>query len=234
MIRKIYWKIRYLMGLKNDSDYYSQGGEDAIVINSFSHLVPLYPGTFVDVGAYHPFKHSNTYVLYRYGWRGMNIDPRPGSKALFDKYRSKDINVEAGIADKDGSMTYYMLGNNSTMNTFSKENLERLNILDQVTSTVEVPVYTLNTLLAKHPSIKQVDYLNIDAEGMELEVLNGIDFSKTLPRIISIEQNDIMSLEDVLKTDVCHYLAGKGYIAYAKNVLLKNVSTVMYVHSSYL
>jgi hypothetical protein len=86
-MRKIKNLVRRLIGLNNETDYYSQAGEDAILSNIFNYVLPTDRGFYVDVGAYHPFKHSNTYLLYRAGWRGINIDPRPGSKALFDKHR---------------------------------------------------------------------------------------------------------------------------------------------------
>jgi len=231
MFKKIKKIIRSLIGLRNDTDYYSQGGEDAIVFNTFTYLIPVKNGFYIDIGAYHPFKHSNTYLLYKAGWKGINIDPRPGSKALFNHYRRRDINIEAGIAANDGKMIYYMLDDISTMNTFSKDNLERNDLLNKVTKTVDVSVFTLNSLLQQYPHVKTVDYLNIDAEGFEMEVLSGLDFSLFAPRLISIEQNDILNFEDVLSSVVAKYLISKGYSPYAKNILLSNVSTVFYIHN---
>lgn len=228
MIRKIKRKIRHLLGIKNDTDYYSQAGEDAIVSKSFSYLLPVKKGFYIDIGAYHPYKHSNTYILYKDGWSGMNIDPRPGSKKMFEKYRGRDINIEAGIASKDGNMTYYMLGETSTMNTFSKENLIRLGLLEKVKKVVDVPVYALDTLLKQHKEIQYIDYLNIDAEGFEMEILMGLDFSNISPTIISLEQNHVFGLKDVLDSQVSIYMADKGYIPYAKNIILADVSTVFY------
>lgn len=123
MLRKIKTQFRSFLGTKNDTDYYSQGGEDAIISKTFLYVLPVQKGFYLDIGAYHPFKHSNTYLLYKAGWRGMNIDPRPGAKKIFDKHRKGDLNIEAGIAAIDGKMTYYMLGGD-IMNTFSKKTLK--------------------------------------------------------------------------------------------------------------
>jgi FkbM family methyltransferase len=229
MIKSIKKNIRSILGIKNDTDYYSQGGEDAIVSKTFSYLLPTEQGFYVDIGAYHPFKHSNTYILYKAGWHGMNIDPRPGFKALFDRYRNRDINIEAGIAAENGALTYYILEEGSTMNSFSRENLERLGVLEQVKKTVEVPVLTLRSLAEKYPEAARVDYLNIDAEGFEMEILAGLDGKTFRPRVISIEQNDILTFAEVLDSAACRFLAEKGYRPYAKNVLLSNVSTVFYI-----
>lgn len=229
MIATIKRTIRHLLGIKNDTDYYGQAGEDAIISKTFSFVVPVKNGRYVDVGSFHPYRHSNTYILYKSGWTGINIDPRPGSKALFDRHRPKDINIEAGIAAENSTMTYYMISENSTMNTFSRKNLEDLGMYDQVKQTIDIPVFSLHSLLEKYPEINTIDYLNIDAEGFEMEILHGMDFNKYAPKVISIEQNGFLTLKEVEETDAAVFLEGKGYVAYAKNVLLKNVATVFYL-----
>jgi FkbM family methyltransferase len=229
IIRALKRKIRFLLGIKNTTNFYSQAGEDAIAINSFYYLVPKKNGFYIDIGAYHPFKHSNTYILYKDGWSGINIDPRPGSKILFDKYRKRDINIEAGISDKNDLMQYYIIEEDSTMNSFSKENLERLNMFKNVKRTLEIPVYTLESILAKYPHVSEIDYLNIDAEGFEMQILLGIDFDRTPISIISIEQNKVLTLIDVLNSEANKFLEIKGYVPYAKNLILDTVSTIFYV-----
>jgi FkbM family methyltransferase len=232
MLRTIKNKLRFLLGVKSETDYYSQGGEDAIVSKTFNFFIPVNKGFYLDIGAFHPYKHSNTYILYKAGWNGINIDPRPGSKQIFDRHRNRDINIEAGIGSRDGQMTYYFLGEDSTMNSFSKSNLERLGIFDQVKKTIDIPVFTVNTLLNRHPELKKLDYLNIDAEGFELEILSGIDFKLITPKVISIEQNDILTFNDVLDSEVCKFLTAKGYQPFAKNILLPDVSTVFYYNQN--
>lgn len=227
MRKKIKNTLRLLLNFKNDTDYYSQGGEDAIASNIFSTILQIKNGIYVDVGAYHPFKHSNTYLLYKAGWRGMNIDPRPGCKKLFDKHRSRDINIEAGIAGTNGMMKYYIVEEGSTMNTFSLENLTRLGMVDIIKKTLEIPVYTLASLLSKHSEIGHIDYLNIDAEGFEMEIMG--EMGKIQPKVISIEQNNILTLTDVVSSAACEYLSSKGYVPVAKNIILKDVSTVFYI-----
>jgi len=234
MIRKLKQGVRKVIGLKNDTDYYSQAGEDAILLKTFMYLLPIQKGVYVDIGAFHPYTHSNTYLLYRWGWRGINIDPRPGSKMLFDRYRPDDINIEAGIGGTDSSMTYYMLEDLPVMNTFSRENLVKLDVLDKVTRTLEVPVLTYRSLLKQNPSIHAIDYLNIDAEGFEMEILNGLKGETILPKVITIEQNDVLTLKEVEESDPAKFLSSLGYTAYAKNILLKNVCTVFYIRNEYL
>lgn len=226
--------VRSSIGLRNDTDFYSQCGEDAVVMSIFSNVVEPRSKFYIDIGAYHPFKHSNTYLLSKAGWRGINIDPRPGSKALFDKYRPNDSNIEAGIAAEEGSMSYYVIGEESTMNTFSRENLERLGILDRVIRTIDVPVLTLESVLLKHPDVTKVDYLNVDAEGFELEIIQGLAFWPIKPILVSIEQNGTFTLADVLRSDTCSIMESSGYSPVGKNVILPNVATVFYLRSELL
>jgi FkbM family methyltransferase len=221
--------VRRLFGIRAETDFFSQGGEDAIIWNTFLYVMPRENGTFLDIGSYHPFKYSNTYLLYKAGWRGCNVDPRPGSKELFDRYRGEDINIEAGVARTDGRMLYYMLDAFPTLNTFSKENLERLAMLNYVSRTVEIPVFSLRSVIENNPRLHRLNYLNVDAEGFELEILEGLSELDSKPEVISIEQNTILSLADVLKSDVCAFLEREGYVPFAKNVVIKDVSTVFYI-----
>lgn len=229
MYRQAARLARRFLGIRSETDFYSQGGEDAIISNTFLYVVGIDRGFFLDIGAYHPYKHSNTYLLYKSGWRGMNVDPRPGSKALFDRFRRDDINIEAGVADHDGSMTYYVIDNDSTMNTFSRENLERLGMIDKVERTVKVPVYSVSTLLSQYPQVRRIDYLNVDAEGFELEILSGFDKVDLWPTVISIEQNGVFSLDQVMVSVTHDFLKKRGYEVFAKNVLLKDVATIFYI-----
>lgn len=234
MKRKIKRLIRSFIGLKNDTDYYSQGGEDAIVSKIFNFMIPVKQGFYLDIGAYHPYRHSNTYLLHKAGWRGINVDPRPGSKVLFDSIRKNDINIEAGIGSAEGKMTYYIMKEHPTMNTFSRENLERMNMLGEVKETIDVPVFTVHSLLQQYPEVKTIDYMNIDAEGFEMEILQGIDFNSIVPKVISIEQNNVCSLQDVLASAVNKFLEGKGFSPIAKNIILKDVATVFYAQNELL
>ena len=65
-------------------------------------------GFYVDVGAHHPKRFSNTYTFYKKGWRGVNIDAMPGSMEKFKKIRPRDINLEFAISNKNGTLVYHM------------------------------------------------------------------------------------------------------------------------------
>ena len=96
---------------------YSQNGED-LILNRF--LNNKKEGFFVDIGAHHPIRFSNTYLFYKKGWSGINIDAMPGSMILFNKLRPKDINIEKGVSLENENIMFYQF-NESALNTFSKK-----------------------------------------------------------------------------------------------------------------
>ena len=96
--------------------YYSQEGEDILLSRIFGEQAE---GFYVDVGAHHPRRFSNTYLFYKRGWRGINIDALPGSMKVFQKFRPRDINLELAVSEREQVLTYYMF-NEPALNGFSK------------------------------------------------------------------------------------------------------------------
>src|SRR5215212_4407155 len=130
-----------LLGYHSYAPSFSSAGEDMIL----RHLIgsDKMDGFYVDVGAFDPVRGSNTHFFYLNGWRGINVEARPGSKALFDRVRPRDTNVEVGVSDERGELTYYFVGEDSTMNSFSREFLEHIDMLREVKREIAVPVVPL-------------------------------------------------------------------------------------------
>ncbi len=215
--------------------HYSQCGEDITAATVIHHFLKVNKGFFVDVGSFHPHKSSNTFLLYKKGWRGINIDPRPGSKKLFDKERPHDINLEIGIGAKNETLKYYFLNDKSTYNSFSVDCLQKNEVFDQVTKVFDCEVLPLSEVLEKYmPPDKEIDYLNVDTEGFELEVLKSFDILKWQPKIIALEQNYICTLQDVMNSESCKFLEKYNYQPVAKNIIKQDVSTITYIHSRFI
>lgn len=164
---------------------YSQEGEDFILARYFHEKSD---GFFVDVGAHHPFRFSNTYLLYRRGWRGVNIDATPGSMRKFDRYRSRDINVEVAIGRQPGSATYYMF-NEPALNTFDAELVAARRhppwkVIREVTLAVVPLADVLGRVLAAGQAI---DLMSVDVEGRDLEVLQSNDWARFRPKLVLAE-----------------------------------------------
>jgi FkbM family methyltransferase len=190
---------------------YAQAGEDIIVGFIFRDNKPRF---YVDVGAHHPLRGSNTHLLYKHGWNGINIEPNPGLQILFKIFRKRDINVCAGVAGKNGEEDFYMFSEPG-VNTFSKEEAERRIAKGNIPflKKIKIPVYTLKTIFEKY-SVKHIDLLNVDAEGMDLEVLESNDWSRYVPTVVIVEDNNFNASEPS-KSAVYNYLAQKGYKLFA-------------------
>ena len=96
---------------------YSQEGEDMILNKIFEFKKN---GFYIDIGAHHPKRFSNTYFFYKKGWMGINVDAKPGSMYLFNKIRPRDINLEIGLNNEKSVLKYYSF-NEPALNTFDKE-----------------------------------------------------------------------------------------------------------------
>jgi FkbM family methyltransferase len=190
---------------------YGQDGEDLILNRLLSGQAQ---GFYVDVGAHHPVRFSNTYLFYRRGWRGINIDAMPGSMKKFDKVRPRDINIECGVAGSAGKLMYHRF-NEQALNTFDEaahKNQQPYQLID----SVEVGVERLDTLLAKHLSAGQViDFLSVDVEGKDEEVLRSNDWNRYRPRFILAEtlRTNMLGLGEC---PVVQFLRDVGYTPVGK------------------
>lgn len=166
--------------------YYSHCGED-VVIDAYFRGTPI--GFYVDVGAHHPRRYSNTALLYERGWRGINIDADQQAMDLFKARRPDDINICSGVAEHEGTLELHRFSD-PAVNTFSSENAARLRKkawLDEV-AVEHVPVQPLASILAAHlPPGTAIDFLNVDVEDLDLEVLRSHDWATYRPRLVAVE-----------------------------------------------
>ncbi len=165
---------------------YSQEGEDLILRKVFGRRNN---GFYIDIGAHHPKRFSNTYFFYKKGWNGINIEARPGSKILFDKARPRDINLEFAISSEPKELTYYMF-NEPALNGFSIQNVANLKDHQEYKIIKEIKLTTqrLDTVLARHLTPTQnIDFMSIDVEGLDFDVLISNNWNLFKPSIILIE-----------------------------------------------
>lgn len=207
-------KNNYLDGFALKS--YSQEGEDMILRRLFEMQRT---GFYVDVGAHHPKRFSNTYFFYKKGWRGINIDAMPGSMKAFDKTRSRDINIEKPVASQKQVLTYYAF-NEPALNGFSKELSDSRNGLNdyKIEFTKDIETETLEYILDKNmPLGQEIDFLSIDVEGLDFDVVKSINLRKYRPKVILVEIIG-SSLADIELDPIYQYLTGERYDLYAKAV----------------
>jgi FkbM family methyltransferase len=165
---------------------YSQEGEDQILRKVFGKRNK---GFYIDIGAHHPKRFSNTYFFYKNGWNGINIEARPGSKILFDKTRPRDINLEFAISSESKELTYYMF-NEPALNGFSTQNAANLKDHKEYKIIREIKLNTqrLDSVLARHVIPTQnIDFMSIDVEGLDYDVIISNNWTLYKPKIILIE-----------------------------------------------
>lgn len=187
--------------------YYAQEGEDIIL----SRLMDKEKGFFIDIGAHHPFRFSNTYLFYKKGWRGINIDPLPGSKRLFNLVRRRDINIQCGVAKESGMLTYYCF-NEPALNTFDKEEAKFKNDLPDyfIQETIDIPVEPLWKILDGLSLPPRIDFMSVDVEGMEMDVLMSNNWDRYRPEFLVVEQLRL-DVQGIMKTDVYRFLQSADY-----------------------
>lgn len=190
---------------------YSQDGEEFYLKSKYG-ITPDSEGYYVDIGAHHPFRFSNTFWAYSRGWNGINIEPDEIGYNALVKNRARDINLRCGVGEKEGVLNYYRF-DESAFNTFSAEDFEGKRRPKEV---VQVPVYRLETIFEEH-KVSKIDFMNIDVEGMELSVLRSNDWNRWKPRYILIEQKN-MNIEDILHSDIYILLKQYGYVCDYKSL----------------
>jgi len=176
-------------------------------------------GFFIDVGCNHPVYNNNTYLLYKKGWRGINIDLDKKSIDLFNLYRKLDHNQNIAISSKLDDAELYFYHEKSPINTINKKSA----IFQKVKPKEirKIKTHTLDSIIASSSFInKKIDFLTIDVEGHELEVLKGFDLKKHSPKIIVIEYLDLslkkleiinFNLQNVLNSAVYQHMIDSDY-----------------------
>jgi len=201
----------YILGNMYETISYSQEGEDLILARYFTNKKE---GFWVDVGAHHPKRFSNTYYFYKLGWRGINVDAKPGSMALFRKLRPRDINLEIAVSDKKETLVYYMF-DEPALNGFSLELSQSYKKKNKLISEKKIELQTLEEVLDKYlPSNQSIDFLTIDVEGFDYKVLLSNNWDKYKPDVILIEIS--CEFENLYSHEIYKLLNKKGYKCFAK------------------
>jgi FkbM family methyltransferase len=164
---------------------YSQYGEDRILdeLLQFRNA-----GFYVDVGANDPIKFNNTYRFYKRGWRGINIEPNPNLFAKILKVRKFDINLNYGVAKTIAQLTFFKVLPD-TLSTFNKEVAYQAQVDGyEIEEALTIEVRPLREILDSLDT-KRIDFLSIDVEGLEEEVLLSNNWTKFRPNFIVLEIN---------------------------------------------
>jgi FkbM family methyltransferase len=196
---------------------FSQEGEDLVLNRLFEGKSS---GFYIDVGAHHPHRLSNTYMFYLEGWRGINIDAAPGSMSIFKKLRPTDINLEVAISDKEEILEYHHF-DKPALNGFSSE----LSLRRAASGAARflhktcIATQTLEAILDEHlPSGQQIDFLSVDVEGLDERVIRSSNWSKYRPAVVVCEDFPGKLIEDAITTPIARFLKSVEYDLFGKCV----------------
>ena len=174
MISKILKKIYYE---KYTNKSYSISNVDLIINRMFSKIKN---GIYVDVGCNHPIKYNNTYLLYKRGWRGINIDLDKKSIDEFNLIRNKDYNIQALISSEENiNKEIYFYHERSAINTVSKDLIDYRNSKNEDFQIKKQLTSTLNKIIEDSPfKEKKINLISIDIEDNKYEALKNFNFNK--------------------------------------------------------
>lgn len=213
-VRKLLRLVRGLFIDEFATTSYSQEGEDMILNRIFEGKSN---GFYVDVGAHHPRRFSNTFLFYRRGWSGINVEPNPEVVRIFNTERSRDTNLQCGISDCEGSLKYHYF-NEPALNTFDEGMAQsRLEATQYKLVKIEnIPVFRLADILKRYvPNGKKIDFLSVDVEGLDLTVLKSSDWSLFRPSCVLAEVLNA-TLEEAIHSDIAQFMREQGYIVFAR------------------
>jgi FkbM family methyltransferase len=177
--------------------YFSQFGEDVYLQSLFRNRSQ---GTYIDVGAFHPFYFSNTYMLYKNGWSGINIEPNPSGYDLLSRFRPRDVNIQAAIGKGDQTERAFFC--QGPWSSLTEEHASRSGHTPQ---KISVPVTTLQEIAEKY-NLMRPDLLTVDCEGHDLEVLRTVDWSSFRPLCVIAEDDT-----DNPKSELLRHMDEQGY-----------------------
>jgi FkbM family methyltransferase len=242
--KKIYEKLPFSLQCqiqkiykKSDSHFsnsYSQCGED-MVIKFILRAMPLNEKwTWIDIGAHHPTWINNTAYFYEQGYHGINIEPDPKLIQEFYYKRKKDLNLNIAIADKTDVMDFYIM-DSPTLNTLSAEEAhENEKLGHKIIEVVPIKTMPITTVIEKYCGNNFPDFLSLDAEGYDLKILKSIDWKRSCPKIICVE-NIPYSLklknyfESMQKNNLSRYLETKNY-----SIIAFTLINTIFVHNEYI
>jgi len=201
-------KIQKRVSKQKFSKSFAQSGEDLILGTLFAADKK---GTYVDVGANDPYFQSNTQHFYNRGWNGINIDANIDSIKKLNKVRKRDINIEALISDSEQVFDYYYYETSAYNGCVKRDHVP-----SRLLFTKKIEGKSLTSILLKY-KVKNINFLSIDAEGFDLNVLKSLDLNLIRPQVILIE-SFAKNIDEDLNSDISKHLKAFNYIYYCRSV----------------
>ena len=212
LFKLFYFLYQYLKSKKilKQKIFYSNWGIDMMADEFFKKKEK---GVYIDIGCHQPILNNNTYRLYKRGWTGINVDLDYNTIDMFNFFRKKDLNIQAGVSNSVEEKKLYFFHNRSAINTLS----ESAGLKSKEVRTIKTT--TLNNII-ENSRFKdmEIDYISIDVEGHELSVLEGLNFKKYRPKLVilelidpSIKEFHEQKLQNVLNSSINKFMENEDY-----------------------
>ena len=199
ILHSIYLKYKFFIKKKS----YSLHNEDLEVIKYFRNKRN---GFYVDVGCYHPIYRNNTHLLYKQKWNGINIDTSQFSIDLFNYMRPDDFNYKCAVSNKKEILKLFYQKEISQLSTTDYHQAKK--VFQGRIKEKEIQAFSLDEILSRDKyNNSKIDFLDIDVEGADLNVLKGLSFNKFKPELICIEINDRI----VKESEIYKFLVYRNY-----------------------
>src|SRR5690349_16828661 len=191
---------------------FSQQGEDIVMFHALHDTLKIDKPTFIDVGAAHPIRSNNTYLLYGTGARGVLVEPNPEYVKMLREARPGDTVLPVGIGiDETEAADYYEIKGAPMLNTFSSEQAEYLKKQGKVVERVsKMPLVNINRVIKEQLGDRTPDLLSTDIEGLDYAVIKSLDMSKHRPGVICAE--GVPMFEKGRLGDLATYLIAQDYV----------------------
>jgi len=191
---------------------FSQQGEDIVMFHALHDTLKIEKPTFIDVGAAHPVRSNNTYLLYGTGAAGVLVEPNPMYVKLLREMRPRDTVLPVGIGiDETQAADYYEIKGAPMLNTFSSEQAEYLKKTGKEVERVsKMPLVNINRVIKEQLGDRAPDLLSTDIEGLDYAVIKSLDISKYRPGVICAE--GVPMFEKGRLSDLATYLTAQDYV----------------------
>jgi FkbM family methyltransferase len=198
---------------------YSQLGQDLEVVKYYNQ------GYFIEIGASDGIELSNTYLLEtKYNWSGICCEPIPSKFKQLVKNRPHSKCYQEAVYHKSGlSVTFDIAEVSSLLSGITEHIDAHKHTVDKMKTVIQVQTITLMDVLEKANAPSFIEYMSLDTEGTELEILKPFDFDKYTFGLIDVEHNYM----EPRRTDIRNLLLSKGYVYKGENKW-----DDMYIHSS--
>ena len=201
----------------SDKVSYAQCGEDLIISGIFASLGVADP-TYLDLGAHHPTYLSNTYYFYLRGGKGVCVEPDPALFGDFQKKRGRDTCLNVGVGAQTLPDAEFFLMSASTLNTFSGEEARRIeaDTPHRIVRTARIPVVSVNQIIKEYFQ-ERPDFVSLDIEGMDMEILQAFDFGRWHPMVFCVETVVFSERRSGASKvgEVAAFMESQGYFVYA-------------------